>query len=374
MNIKKYQKHMSVFGTECNIFDMQLREFDSEKNMFCSRCPSGCDFKNTHLYGCFEALRWDNKYVYYCSCGFIFIAVPIFDDNNIPVKGIVAGPIVMGDKEDFDETYDLPNYSADDVNNICEIMAAVFSSDKKEDSSTEELLNDIYKELDARVYDSAYPIQLEKELQTSIIERNSAEARELLNRLLGQIFFCSNADINIIKVRILELIVLLSRSAIDGGADVNRIFGLNNSYIKDMDKFCTIEQISQWLTSVINRFIGYVFEFSDVKHTDAVYKITAYVKDNYMNKITLDDIAANVYLSKSYISKIFKEEMGMSLTSYINDVRIKKSKHLLLLDSSLTLADVANLVGFPDQSYFTNTFKKVLGVSPGRYREKHGKI
>ena len=88
-------------------------------------------------------------------------------------------------------------------------------------------------------------------------------------------------------------------------------------------------------------------------------------------KITLDDIADNVYLSRTYISRIFKEEMKVTLTKYINKIRIDKSKQLLL-DSSLTLADVANLTGFDDQSYYSKTFRSITGMSPGKYREKHG--
>ena len=114
-----------------------------------------------------------------------------------------------------------------------------------------------------------------------------------------------------------------------------------------------------------------MFEFNDVKHADIIYKITAYVKSNYMKKITLEDIADHVFLSKTYLSRIFKEEMKVTLSKYINKIRIDKSK-LLLLDSSLSLADVANLTGFDDQSYYSKTFRNITGMSPGRYREKHG--
>jgi YesN/AraC family two-component response regulator len=96
-----------------------------------------------------------------------------------------------------------------------------------------------------------------------------------------------------------------------------------------------------------------------------------YVKANYNQKITLDDIARHVYLSRSYLSSIFKEETGQSLFSYINSVRVEKSK-MFLLDNSVSLVDISELCGFEDQSYFTKVFKKATGVSPKKYRDSRG--
>ena len=73
-------------------------------------------------------------------------------------------------------------------------------------------------------------------------------------------------------------------------------------------------------------------------------------------------------MSRSYLSKLFKDETGYSLFSYINHVRIEKSKELLLNDT-ISLVDVAGLCGFEDQSYFTKVFKKETGISPKRFRD-----
>lgn len=94
-----------------------------------------------------------------------------------------------------------------------------------------------------------------------------------------------------------------------------------------------------------------------------------YVKANFHRKISLDDVARTVYLSRSYLSSIFKEETGQSLFSYINKVRVEKSK-LYLRDSGVALVDVAALCGFEDQSYFTKVFKKETGMSPKKYRDR----
>ena len=175
-----------------------------------------------------------------------------------------------------------------------------------------------------------------------------------------------------IKERITELIVQLSRFSIEGGAEISQIFSLNHNYLKEVERFENIEQLSVWLSSVMNEYFSYVFELQDVKHADSIYKAERFIKENYMQKISLNDVAGHVYLSKAYLSKIFKEETGISLVNYINRLRIDKSK-TLLKDHSLSLADIAALVGFDDQSYFSKIFKGITGVSPGKYRKNPSK-
>ena len=98
-----------------------------------------------------------------------------------------------------------------------------------------------------------YPLGLEKQLQTAIIEGDSKLSKELLNKLLGHIFFGSNGDFRTIKTRVTELIVLLSRSAIDGGADMEQVFLLNKNYIDEIKAFDSLDKLSIWLSGVINR-------------------------------------------------------------------------------------------------------------------------
>ena len=375
--IKKYQKHISsAFDIDCNLFDLTSKSFQNPSSVYCYHCPTQCDFANTHMYGCYECIRWDNKYIYYCPCGYIFIAVPIFDEELILRTGVITGPILMGELEDFPDAPDLPNYSTKKVNDITNLISAIFvpqfgknvSSD-----STEDFLNTIYKELSFLTPDLSYPLELEKDLQKSIADHDKMQSRELLNKLLGQIFFYSNGDLKTIKSRVIELISLLSRSAIDAGADIHQILIQNTNYIAEIESFQSLEKLSIWLSDIISRFVNYVFEFNTVKHADVIYKITAYIKTNYMNKITLTDISKHVFLSKMYVSKIFREEMKITISEYINKTRIERST-ALLLDSSLSIVDVANLVGYEDQSYFTKVFKSIMGVSPGKYKEKHGKV
>lgn len=217
-----------------------------------------------------------------------------------------------------------------------------------------------------------YPIELEKSLCSLIGNHDREGAQATLNDLLGYIYISNNFELAGIKARVIELVVLLSRAAIDAGADVGEIFEQNRQYFCQIERFTTVEEFSIWLTEILHRFISYSFNFTRMKHSDVVYRVMEYVKVNYRRRITLDELAKHIYLSRSYLSSIFKEETGMNLSSFINAVRVEKSK-ALLLDNTVRLVDVANLCGFEDQSYYTKVFKRVVGVSPKRYRDCRGK-
>lgn len=373
-NFNKYKKHiLSLCGVDCNLFDVRLKKFVYGSG-FCESCPRYPDHINTHLYGCYEAHRWGDKYIYYCPRGLIFIAIAISGELNIMDYGIIAGPILMGEPEDEQKELlnILPNISAKNVNDLAELILPVFCTTVQFDRQfehmhTKDFLNDVYKVIDMQK--SEYPVNLENELRESVINGDKKHAKEALNMLLGHIFFDSAGSLDKIKERVIELIVQLSRFSIEGGAEISQIFLLNHNCLKEVESFKNIEQLSVWLSSIMNQYIGYTFEFQDVKHADSIYKVEQYIKENYMKKITLNDIANHVYLSKAYLSKIFKEETGITLVNYINELRIKKSK-TLLKDHSLSLADIAALTGFDDQSYFSKVFKSITGISPGKYREK----
>lgn len=105
----------------------------------------------------------------------------------------------------------------------------------------------------------------------------------------------------------------------------------------------------------------------------AVKDIIAYIGEHYAEDITLDGIAQYVELSRTYVSGLFKKELGVNLTNYITNYRIEKAKELLR-DTNLKSYEVAEKVGFLDESYFSRSFKKVTGESPNSYKKTIRKV
>lgn len=108
---------------------------------------------------------------------------------------------------------------------------------------------------------------------------------------------------------------------------------------------------------------------TNCRYSPAIEKSIQYIAANYMEKLSLEHISSRVYLNKSYFSEIFKKETGINYNDYINQVRIQKAGELLLAGQH-SLSEVAQMVGFSDQNYFSKVFKRITGESPKKYQTK----
>lgn len=112
------------------------------------------------------------------------------------------------------------------------------------------------------------------------------------------------------------------------------------------------------------------YSFESVNRKYIVEKIMDYFEDRYAQKISLDQIAGNMYLSPFYISKIFKAETGDTPIHCLIDIRLQKARELLLKDRELSIQEAAAQVGYEDAYHFSKLFKKKFGVSPSALRRQ----
>lgn len=109
---------------------------------------------------------------------------------------------------------------------------------------------------------------------------------------------------------------------------------------------------------------GYEFESTNKKYI--VKNILNYFEEHYNEKISLDMIAENMYLSPFYISKLFKTETGEAPIRHLIDIRLEKAKEILEQNKFDSIKDVAAEVGYDDAYYFSKLFKKKYGFSPSQ--------
>ncbi len=103
------------------------------------------------------------------------------------------------------------------------------------------------------------------------------------------------------------------------------------------------------------------------QYSPEVEQSISYIKENYMHKISLASVAEHVGLSSGYLCRIFKDETGGSINTYINNLRMNKAGELLS-DKNSYIKEVAVAVGFEDQLYFSRLFKRYSGLTPSEYR------
>lgn len=103
------------------------------------------------------------------------------------------------------------------------------------------------------------------------------------------------------------------------------------------------------------------------RQSQIVETTLAYLRKNYHQHISLDDLAAQVFLSKDYFARMFRETTGMPTSAFLQKIRIEEACNLLAT-TDLAIKDIATQCGFHDTNYFYNIFKKLTGITPRRYR------
>jgi len=94
-----------------------------------------------------------------------------------------------------------------------------------------------------------------------------------------------------------------------------------------------------------------------------------YTTSNYKNSLNLAGIAEYLCLNKCYFCNLLKKETGKTYSQFLNEVRIEKSKHLLL-NTNLPILEIALSIGYNNQNYYNMAFKRVTGTTPLKYRNR----
>ena len=111
------------------------------------------------------------------------------------------------------------------------------------------------------------------------------------------------------------------------------------------------------------------FSFETINKKYVVEQILNYFEDHYSEKVSLDRIAENMYLSPFYISKIFKSETGDTPIRHLINIRLEKAREILLEEKDRSIQEVAAQVGYDDAYHFSKLYKKHFGVSPSQTRK-----
>ncbi|WP_379132028.1 response regulator [Paenibacillus sp. sgz500958] len=126
----------------------------------------------------------------------------------------------------------------------------------------------------------------------------------------------------------------------------------------------TQEHFASRLYAALNQFRSHRLEMSGT----AVETIKRWISANYNQHAELNTLAGMVFLTPSYLSKLFKQETGLTLTDYIIEIRIRKAKLLLKNSPDLKIHEIGFEVGYSDPAYFNKLFKRVVGVTPNEYK------
>lgn len=217
-------------------------------------------------------------------------------------------------------------------------------------------------------YDIAYPYDIENKIVESFKSGDMDKLPALIDRLFEDWEIKNNSDSMLIKSRILELMGVLSRSAVEVGANFKEISPINYKYSERLFDLDGVSKLKDWLNSLLTKLSEKIdLVENDIKNK-LIYNGIKFIKSNYKDDITLTETAAAANLSEHYFSRLFKKEMDCTFKEYITELRIKEAKRILK-NLEINISTIAKETGYNDASYFSKVFKKYEGVSPSKYRD-----
>ena len=137
----------------------------------------------------------------------------------------------------------------------------------------------------------------------------------------------------------------------------------SGDYVRDM-------RINQELSRLLTLLMSYSWHPENKvisKKRMELSRIREYLDEHFREKIVLEELARNFYVDKYYLTKIFKEAYGVTITAYILSMRITRAKSLLRF-TDMTIEEVGAAAGMSDANYFARSFKKTEGMTPREYR------
>lgn len=345
------------------------------------------DCLKTHVSAGMLSDRYGGKYVYVCPEKKLFIAAPIICRRSL-VGVMILGPSDVTEEED--EPYCYPGFepfeqrSTETFHQLTYLLSAVASSLSdgpqsylrrvgKEDKPSHDSLEKTIKK-SKRTHMKEYPIASEEALFKAVKKADPVNAVAALDRIFAYFFTfgVSRGDYLDIE-RATELVVIISRAALDSGVDSNIVFSASEQCKKELRYMSTNMQAYRRVRFFVEEATGFVQSLRKLSFDDQIYRVQSYVQAHLSEEIHLEQVAESVGFSPAYLSRVFKEKTGTNFVTYVNQVRIDASK-ADLRTTDYNVSQVAQRCGFESVSYFTRVFKKLTGVTPGYYRLHRGQI
>ncbi len=345
------------------------------------------------------AIETGQSYISLCHAGVVLVCVPIMDKDKA-LGGIFFGkclwePVTQILVKDVEKRLngirvnrkkltaamrELPFIQGRKINKaaqfLFDLLYEVASFDprvirwRRERSEQQSQIGEFIQERKKLGTEWHYPLESERELMGKVKIGDRTGAKEILNSILGTILFKTIGELGILKARLLELLSILSRSAVEGGVDIDVMLEKNLTYVNKVMRINNQEDLCAWISTALNEFIELVYSSQDARKVSQIRPAINYIDANYNKPITLADVAKASHLSISRMAHIFKEQMGITIIDYLTSVRIERAKQLLLAtDQNCT--EICFEVGYNNQSYFTRTFKGLVGMTPRQFKARN---
>jgi two-component system response regulator YesN len=352
-----------------------------------------------------EAAKFGEPYIFRCHAGLIAFAAPIVVDGE-PVGSIICGQVLMWEPEDFfweeiaemtaglnikisglvEAAREMEVISGRKVQAAADLLFVVANqimqkgalalqqnkeialrqSQLAEALSARKNLEKQLQQVEGRIY-GGFSLQREKELLAKVRLRDRDGAYRVLNKLVSETMEKYLSRPQLFKTRILEIAVVLGRTAVETGDDLDELLTLDSQYIDEILHADKVDVVCSCIFRVMDSLMNRICAVSN--NLQVVDEATRYIREHFDKNLSLNDIAHAAYISPYYLSHIFKEHLSCTVIDYLTNVRIEEAKKLLR-KKGLSIVSIAERIGYSDSGYFSKVFKKSEGVTPTTFKRQ----
>lgn len=181
----------------------------------------------------------------------------------------------------------------------------------------------------------------------------------------------SDNRVQSLKYHLVITIAFITRYCIEGGMEMETAYNLSDIYIRRVDKCSTGAEIDAIHVELVDAYVHRMNALSKkALFSKPVMQCIDYIYDNLHSDISLDALCACCSLSRSYLSRLFHKEVGVTVAQYIAEKRIDAAKNLLEF-SDFSVSDISNYLCFSSESHFISVFKKFAKMTPREYKNEN---
>ena len=321
-----------------------------------------------------ESLRWGEPAVEPAANGAILWAIPLMCNAKV-IGGLIAS--IAEDKVFPDGTMSAAldiRSACSDLRRLAEennLTNAALLEARRNESSRERLRAEAIHAFKAgSTYDMRASYLLEEPMLLAAIRKGDRpQARAMLNRVLVAMIHRAGENLELVKSFFMELIAMLTRTAVESGAEPEELLGANYASIAQLAGIHTDEQLAPWLSEILERIMDSIHRHRKQSAPDMLSRALQFMAEHCCENISRDEAAGAAHLSPSHFSRYFRKHLGQSFTEVLNQMRIDRAAGMLA-NSHLDLKMIALETGFPDQSYFTKVFRRYRSMTPAEFRRQ----
>lgn len=326
----------------------------------CRACP-GCATIYRRAFE--ETLRWGEPFITVCSAERVLWGVPLMQNQWI-MGGLLAGGTNL-DRQDLTLAAQALMALAVGHNLTNEAALTAHRETYYEERRRAEALHMIKD----RQYQSMREIYLSEEpiLISAIRQGDIDQALEIVCRMFLAAYRASGHRLDLARSLALEIAVMISRSAVESGANPQELLGMEYNALADVSHAVDEAHVLHWLEKVVERSIRALQDDPEPPTTVIIANIIRFMEEHLSENLSRDSVASHAHMSPSNFSRSIRNVSGMTFSDLLTRMRINRAKELLVLTDE-SLMRIAAACGFRDQSYFTKSFRKQTGKTPGNYR------